>query len=57
MIDSADVRFWLIDLPAFAITWIFRLYAIFIGVMVVLCFGMTTVILLCWALGLPIPWI
>lgn len=49
--------FWLVDLPAKIVSGIFTAYAVYIGVLAILCFGLTVVMVGAWALGLPIPWL
>ena len=51
------MRFWLVDVPAKIVGWIFTAYAVYIGVLVILCFGLTAVMVGAWVLGLPIPWL
>ena len=51
------MRFWLVELPAHIVNGLFMFYAAFIGVIVVLSLGMTTVQVVAFLLGLPIPWL
>jgi hypothetical protein len=51
------MRLWLIELPAFAVTFLLKCYAAFIALMAVLCFGMVIAQVAAWVLGLPIPWL
>ena len=49
------MKFWLIDLPAFIVTIIFRAYFVFLAVMTILCFG--SVIIAIVAALLELPWL
>jgi hypothetical protein len=51
------MRFWLVELPAQILNGLLMFYATFIGVVVVLSLGMTTVQVAAFLLGLPIPWL
>ena len=49
------LRLLLIDLPALAITWVFRAYFVFLAVMTILCFASVIIAIVAALLGLPSP--